>query len=432
MFRSMPLEMLMKSSLMALVAVACQFGAALVGVDFAISTAKAQDPPVVINPGEPQAPAPAPAPQPAPQPEPVIIQVPTQGDVDIPLEDDGSFIYRDDIDDGDRRFFGDGRGSGNLFGPVPPSHVVRRGDTLWDICWFYFNNPFEWPKIWAYNPSITNPHWIFPGDQVRLYPQGLATVSPDSLDPDAAPESVDIQPTPARQTNVSLRQIAFVDRDNLEFAATVVGAVEERTLLSLGDSIYLEYNSELPPTVGKRYAVYTDTTPVTHPDTGKTVGAYVRILGELEVVTVKKDKRARAIITDSVDIIERGAKVGPLQRTFRTVEPRRNKKELQGTIVAMLGTDQIIGQGQLVFVDKGKNDGVEVGNRMFVVRRGDALETIMKPESNVGKDDRRFPSHAVGEVIVVQTGKKASVALVTLALRAIGVGDKVLMRKARE
>ncbi|MCG8424932.1 MAG: LysM peptidoglycan-binding domain-containing protein [Proteobacteria bacterium] len=399
--------------------------------------AYAQEPPTTLDPGtsQPAQPAPPP-PEPAPQPaqEPIILQVPVpprNGEAVPAAEDDSAFYYSED-DDGDprRRFFGDRRGGNTIFGPVPPIHVIRRGDTLWDICWFYFNNPYEWPKIWSYNPTITNPHWIYPGDLVRLYPQGLNSVTIPEIDPEVAPEAADIQPTPARSYNVSLRQVAFVDREKLNIAAIIVGSVEEKTLLSLGDAVYLDYRGN-PPKVGKRYTIYTESQTVTHPYNKRIVGAYVRLLGELEVVSVKKGKRARAVITDSLDVIERGARVGPLQRTFRTVEPRRNKVDVQGTVVAMLGSEQLIGQGQLIFIDKGKGDGIEVGNRMFVVRRGDALEEIMKPSSNVGKDDRRFPARAVGEIIVVQVGKNASIALVTLALRAIGVGDLVLMRKSR-
>ncbi|MBC7174262.1 MAG: LysM peptidoglycan-binding domain-containing protein, partial [Polyangiaceae bacterium] len=42
---------------------------------------------------------------------------------------------------------------------VPDAHTVRRGDTLWDITGFYYGNPWEWPRVWSYNPEITNPHW---------------------------------------------------------------------------------------------------------------------------------------------------------------------------------------------------------------------------------------------------------------------------------
>ncbi len=51
---------------------------------------------------------------------------------------------------------------------VPEVYLVKRGDTLWDISDHYFENPWQWPKLWSYNPDIRNPNWIYPGDQLRL------------------------------------------------------------------------------------------------------------------------------------------------------------------------------------------------------------------------------------------------------------------------
>ena len=54
---------------------------------------------------------------------------------------------------------------------------------------------------------------------------------------------------------------------------------------------------------------------------GKDVGAYVHMLGTLEVVSVKQDKRARGVIVEANQEIERGAKVGPLVKQFKNVPP---------------------------------------------------------------------------------------------------------------
>jgi hypothetical protein len=314
-------------------------------------------------------------------------------------------------------------------GPVPELHVVRTGDTLWDICWFYFNDPWQWPKVWSYNPQITNPHWIYPGDLVRLLPRGLFVQGPGAKEPEQAPElhPVENLPAPQRTLQVGLKQTAFVEKANLDNSIEIDGAVDEKTLLGNGDSVYLSYPAGKPPQVGQKYSIYQPDNSVKA--NGKDVGSYVRILGTVEVVSVKQDKRARGVISEAAQEIERGDKVGPLVKQYKTVAPVAPKVDAQGTIVARLQNAQIIGQGELVFIDLGAASGIEVGNRMFVVRRGDAKPLLM--DKTIGQDDRRFPARALGEIVLVEVGKNISVGLVTLSVQEMGIGDIVMMQKTK-
>jgi len=134
-------------------------------------------------------------------------------------------------------------------GQVPELHVVRKGDTLWDICFLYFNDPWQWPKIWSYNPQITNPHWIYPGDLVRLLPRGMfAQATPAQAEPEGPvpPTPVDALPAPQRRSEVAIRQTAFVEKSDLDKSITIDGAVDEKVLLGNGDTVYLSYPSGRP------------------------------------------------------------------------------------------------------------------------------------------------------------------------------------------
>jgi hypothetical protein len=316
-------------------------------------------------------------------------------------------------------------------GPVPELHVVRSGDTLWDISFFYFNDPWQWPKVWSYNAQITNPHWIYPGDLVRLLPRGMFVQPSDISDPEKAPEvaarPADPVPVPARRLEVGIKNVAFVEKEDLKTSMAIDGSVDEKLLLGNGDQVYISYPEGKPPQVGKRYSVYLPGQPVRMGD--KEYGSYVRVLGTVEVVSVKEDKRARGVLLEVNREVERGAKVGPLVTRFKNAAPVPPKVNAQGTIVAMLAHDQLIGQGEVVFIDLGKSSGIEAGNRMFVVRRGDAFPERMSNE--IGSDDRRFPARALGEIVVVEVGKSVSIGLVTLAVQEMSVGDLVMMQKAR-
>ena len=382
--------------------------------------------PVTLDPGATAAPpAPAPPPAPTPSPQPSVIVVGPDGKVTPQQQKTEPTNY----------YVGDGSAPAPdeptvvRGGAVPELHVVRRGDTLWDICFLYFNDPWQWPKIWSYNPQITNPHWIYPGDLVRLLPRGMfaqATTQPDST-ATPGPAVVDTLPAPARRIEVGIKQTAFVEKSDLDRSITIDGAVDEKTLLGNGDQVYLSYPSGRPPKVGDRLSIYVPDNVVK--SGGSEIGAYVHVLGTVEVLSVKEEKRARGVILEASQEVERGAKVGPLLKTFKPVPPVLPKVDAQGTVVAMLTYDQLVGQGEVVFVDLGKRSGVEVGNRMFVVRRGDALPKTMTLQT--GQDDRTFPARALGEIVIVDVGERVSVGLVTLSVQEMNIGDIVMMQATK-
>lgn len=60
-----------------------------------------------------------------------------------------------------------------LPGDTARTHVVRPGDTLWDLSEQYLSNPFRWPEIYGANRSVVaDPHWIYPAQRLRIPGRG--------------------------------------------------------------------------------------------------------------------------------------------------------------------------------------------------------------------------------------------------------------------
>ena len=64
-------------------------------------------------------------------------------------------------------------------GEAPQHYTIESGDTLYDICDQLLGEPDYWPKLWALNSVIKNPHFIYPNFVLQFFPGDAS--SPPSI-----------------------------------------------------------------------------------------------------------------------------------------------------------------------------------------------------------------------------------------------------------
>ena len=317
-------------------------------------------------------------------------------------------------------------------GATPELHVVQKGDTLWSLCSKYFNDPWRWPRLWAANPVITNPHWIFPGDIIRLgggSASAMAPVPSAPVAPAARNGLTSVNRLNAYEGSATmLREMGFIESKDLDQAATITGSREEKLMLSSNDQAYLRYPDKTSLRAGDRYSVFsTDSDgPVVDNTTGKSYGYLVRILGDIVVNQIAENHVARGTLADTVLPIERGARVSPFVHQFKRVEPRPSDVNLEVRVIATFAPNVLLGPGHFVVLNRGKRDGVQVGNRTFVIRRGDGYRANLEQWEI---HDPESPREVVGEILVVDVRDDASVALIARSNKELKVGELTEMRK---
>jgi hypothetical protein len=339
-------------------------------------------------------------------------------------------------------------------GPVSGKefHVVRRGDTLWEICNAELKNPWLWPRVWSYNPHLQNPHWIYPGDQLRLMPAGSLARQSRALGDQAGGAGRFVnrrQLVPA--DTVFLRDVGYIDDPDKEVWGQVIGAHKEQQLLTDGNVVYMILRPGAELKLGQLMTVFVEVREPKSVDGARMPpGSLVAFKGTVQIDQWNPEKRiARGSLIESLDIIERGAKIGPVGRRFFVVPPEPSDVDVEGRVLTSLYPHVLLGRDQVVFIDRGANDGLRAGNRLFVVRRGDTWrqtlvttthmasdqirldvpEHIAVEPTPIEGDDEDFPEEIIGEVRIVRAHPYASLAVVSQSAQEIEPGDRIIAKK---
>jgi hypothetical protein len=302
------------------------------------------------------------------------------------------------------------------------TYVVKKGDTLWDICETLYGDPWVWPKLWQINQHITNPHWIYPGTQLEVYyelpkPEPIPAVVEK---PAPAPPAPPPPPRVETYTFERIDQVGFITPARLAGSGVIAGEKTQKYLMGMTDRIYVRFHPEHRVEAGDRYVIFKTSELIRHPITGEDVGYLNTIQGILEIAEVTPDY-ARAQVLRSYDAITAGERVLPYRKKSEEITLREGTEPREGYIVLAAEQDQrnLVGGRQIVFIDLGENQHIQPGHQ-FVVFREPTASRLFRRESELV-----LTAEPVGQLLVLTAQKETAAAVVTRADVEFVPGERI-------
>lgn len=264
---------------------------------------------------------------------------------------------------------------------APERHVVVKGDTLWGISERFLRDPWLWPRVWRLNrEQIRNPHRIYPGDVVRLTIEngeprlslegdgrlrGTVRLSPSIRGEPIATREQGIPAIPLQAIQPFMSKAGVIDPDRLERAPRLLGAADERVLMTRGDVVYATGGGE----DARTWHIVRPGKDLIDPDTGDKLGFEAVHVGDASTVR-EGDPRTLRITAAHMEI-GRGDRLLPsAEGEYGQFVPRAPAGTIEGRIISAFGGLGASGQHATVVLNKGARDGLEPGHVLAVYHEG--------------------------------------------------------------
>ena len=324
---------------------------------------------------------------------------------------------------------------------APDQHVVVKGDTLWDISGKFLQHPWCWPQVWGMNKDqIKNPHWIYPGQIVYFdrVNRRLSLTRPGSgdggngtvrLQPQIRTEGMGadaIGSIPSGVIEPFLTQPLIVEANELAGAPRIVSAREGRVFIAKDEKVYVRGALK----GGSSFQVFRPGTPLKDPVTGNLLAYEAVYLG-----TVKLNAEAKAgsdvhtfIVADSKQEMAVGNLLMPAPPTaVRNYVPHQPERRVDARVLGIYSGVTYAGQNQVVSVNRGSVDGLDVGSVLQLYTLGKTIkdQTVKTSSWGMGNSGTmvKLPDEQSGTLFIFRVFNHISYGLIMQVTEPVQVGD---------
>ena len=323
----------------------------------------------------------------------------------------------------------------------PRQYTVKKGDTLWDISSMFLQDPWYWPEIWSRNEQIKNPHLIFPGDVLTLkYVNGMPQILVNEearqeikqaaeekemrivkLSPSVRTTSLEasIPTIPGDAIRQFLTKPRVVTREQLRDAPRIVASDENHLILGSGSRVYVRGEIDKERV---RFSIFKPGDELRDPESNELLGYEAKYAGELRITEYADPASADLTYTEREVLI--GDRLLPEDKSKleNLFFPHIPDIDVKGQIISLYDALFGVAQHQIVVINRGELDGMEVGHLLETRTQGEVVRDRYDRRSS---REVQLPNERSGLVMIFKTFDRVSYALTLESKRVIHKHDVV-------
>ena len=310
----------------------------------------------------------------------------------------------------------------------PDSYTVQRGDTLWDIASMFLQDPWYWPEIWQINTQVENPHLIFPGDILSLaYLDGRPVINLERgmatrLSPRVRVEPLEeaIPTLPFDAVRAFLSRPGVLERNQIENLPYILSGFDGALISGAGSKVYVRGTQN---NMGEVFNIVHVGDPLVDPDDDAVLGYEGIFVGQGRIA--RTGDPSTLLLTETAREALNGDRLLPEESLFpQNYYPRSPDEPVDGRIISVLDGVSLIGQYQVVVINRGTRHGLEPGHVLRVWKTGEVVQDRFAKGRVLG-EKVQLPDESAGTMMVFRIFDRMSYGLVMEATSEIKVLDAV-------
>ena len=295
-------------------------------------------------------------------------------------------------------------------------YTIQKGDTLWDLSEHFYDSPWVWPDLWQKNQQIPNPHWIYPGERVRIFSREELEemFQPET---EAEPEAAIQAPESPYYFYPAIDSVGFIREKPVSPSGSIFKVKGGRGMISQRDLVYVRPIGDMTFEPGERFTVLRTLKPLKDRDTKTLIGVQHYILGVVEITEVEP-KFSTGRVLRSFRHIELNDLLIPYEPRSPKIILTESKEGLKGEIIAAEEHLDMFAD-TVVLINKGRKDGVKVGQSYSIYYQE---KEYLDPE---GKESVLLSPVDFGKILVLHTEETTATALITKTEKAVHPGATI-------